>query len=652
MQREGRKLMVFGKEESMCIPGGDTLAGLVMIELWQAKQDGRDGAKLAKLVKRSQTKDQAVLLDVYERAINLPVDPKFPFTEPNDLESIRKLRPRVKSRRFDVPNNEKWLFDRLYGAWLGRCAGCTLGGPGEGFRPDTRAKLIKYLTGKSASEWPINNYMPESSPSGITFCIKHDATRERLQYTPADDDLTHTMIAQIALRGLNHPAAFQTKDLASVWLRYVPYTVMEGGTGMLALRNLILRYPMQMVRFKIWEDSAYDWNWTATHNNPYREDIDAAIRADSYGYAAPGMPELAAELAWKDARISNVKNGIYCSMFYAAMVAAAFALDDPLQIVEAGLAEIPATSRLYDAARKTVDICKKHQFRPERIEQAIEDIYKTFGDDHNGTPNNMAAVLVGVLMGGRDFEKVIAYTVMTGWDCDSTAATSGSIAGAMLGAKKIPTKWTKPFNDTVYGQIVGYHPIAISECARRSVEIAAKMLDYVEIKSKKNDFKLPRHCTVFGPIDRNEPALGKAKLANLPKTLKLSGQTLKGQQMKFDAKGLLNLASIIGATGPEAEGVGAYVYIPFKAGREQKIMLGFGADWWFTAYLDGKQIATSEPGGNGASPPKADQFLSPPLIITKGSHLLTIRFRSGQGGSLLAVGGPKDLQKCFNLHSV
>jgi hypothetical protein len=42
----------------------------------------------------------------------------------------------------------------------------------------------------------------------------------------------------------------------------------------------------------------------------------------------------------------------------------------------------------------------------------------------------------------------------------------------MLGAKALPDKWITPLNDTLNSQIIGYHPIAISECARRSVEIA------------------------------------------------------------------------------------------------------------------------------------------------------------------------------------
>ena len=35
------------------------------------------------------------------------------------------------------------------------------------------------------------------------------------------------------------------------------------------------------------------------------------IRADAYGYACPGRPELAAELAWRDAGLTHRRTGIY-----------------------------------------------------------------------------------------------------------------------------------------------------------------------------------------------------------------------------------------------------------------------------------------------------------------------------------------------------
>ncbi len=54
------------------------------------------------------------------------------------------------------------------------------------------------------------------------------------------------------------------------------------------------------------------------------------------------------------------------------MISAAFALDDPMKIVEAGLAEIPATSRLYEAACKAVGICQKYNFDDVYIEDVLQ----------------------------------------------------------------------------------------------------------------------------------------------------------------------------------------------------------------------------------------------------------------------------------------
>src|SRR5262245_61048336 len=56
----------------------------------------------------------------------LPIDRKMAAQEPDSLAAIRKLRPkgpRRMSGRFDP----KQFPDRLEGALLARCAGCTLG---------------------------------------------------------------------------------------------------------------------------------------------------------------------------------------------------------------------------------------------------------------------------------------------------------------------------------------------------------------------------------------------------------------------------------------------------------------------------------------------------------------------------------------------
>ena len=52
--------------------------------------------------------------------------------------------------------------------------------------------------------------------------------------------------------------------------------------------------------------------------------------------------------------------------------------------------------------------------------------------------------------------------------------------------------------------------------------------------------------------------------------------------------------------------------------------------------LDGEEIATSEPGGNGNSPFSREDFIST-VKISKGSHLLVERFCRGSTASVLMV---------------
>ena len=84
------------------------------------------------------------------------------------------------------------------------------------------------------------------------------------------------------------------------------------------------------------------------------------------------MPEEAAGMAWRDARISHVKNGIYGSMWVAAMLATAYTANDFLKIVEGGLGEIPQTSRLYAAVENIIGMYKKGV----SAEDCIADIHK------------------------------------------------------------------------------------------------------------------------------------------------------------------------------------------------------------------------------------------------------------------------------------
>ena len=47
--------------------------------------------------------------------------------------------------------------------------------------------------------------------------------------------------------------------------------------------------------------------------------------------------------------------------------------------------------------------------------------------------------------------------------------------GALHGAAALPEELKAPLHDTLYSFIPGFHPIAISECARRSLAVYDKL---------------------------------------------------------------------------------------------------------------------------------------------------------------------------------
>lgn len=466
------------------MPGWDTLRKLVGHEFAQLREEGRDAEALADLRAEYDATgdDQTALNSLWERMLALPVPARLEQDEPNGLDAIRTQRPEssLGARRFPIDLSSDALFDKMYGAWLGRCAGCALGKPVEMFMGrkqelSSKERIKHYLLAVGTDEYPLRDYFPQHSPAeeqtGAVGCPL--SSREEIAFMESDDDIRYTVIGQMVMKKGRH---FTTADVASAWMSHLPYKYVCTAETQ-AYRNLVNRYDFHAsVHWNAQADSEIDWDWVATHQNPYREWIGAQIRADSYGYAAPGDPELAAEFAWRDARLSHVRNGIYGEMFCAAMIAAAFALREPLQIVEAGLAEIPQQSRLYREMRQVVEICRRHNNDFAQFEVVLDEIYALLGHyDPVHTNNNAGLVVAALLLGGHDFEKVITLAVMGGWDSDCNGATAGSICGAMLGAKTLSTaatKWIEPLHDTLNSEIIGYHPIAISECARRSVSIA------------------------------------------------------------------------------------------------------------------------------------------------------------------------------------
>ena len=73
----------------------------------------------------------------------LPNDPQLAKAEPDDLVAIKALRP-PGSRRL-LTSLPEGFRDKLEGAWLARCAGCTLGSIVEGWKVDRMEAWAAYL---------------------------------------------------------------------------------------------------------------------------------------------------------------------------------------------------------------------------------------------------------------------------------------------------------------------------------------------------------------------------------------------------------------------------------------------------------------------------------------------------------------------------
>lgn len=365
----------------------------------------------------------------------------YPYVEPSDLESIQALRrPYVWEKKDTVD-----LKSKIHGAWVGRICGCMLGKSIEGIRTNELIPLLK-----ETGNYPMHRYILRSDLNDeILNKYKYNLGRKKYADTidgmPADDDTNYTVLYQEIIE--KYGRDFTPFDVSRAWLNYQPkdaYCTAER----VAFCNFVNGYvPPE----------------SAIYKNPYREWIGAQIRADYFGYINPGNPALAAEMAWRDASISHIKNGIYGEMFVAAMLAVAAETNSIKEIILGGLSEIPHTSRLYHAIRF---ILEKYEYGVSQSDclKAIHEKYDEF-DEHDWchTISNAMIVAAALLYGNGDYGKSICMAVETGFDTDCNGATVGSILGMANGIQSIPEYWQTPINDTLHTSIFGITTVKISD---------------------------------------------------------------------------------------------------------------------------------------------------------------------------------------------
>jgi ADP-ribosylglycohydrolase len=306
--------------------------------------------------------------------------------------------------------------DKVAGCWAGKNIGGVLGAPFEGRR-----------------QWNQVDFYTQDLSRGPP---------------PNDDlDLQIVWLAAVERYGRNVNASI----LGDYWLSFVIPNWVEYGTGKANLRAG-LEPPM-----------------SGFVDNTYKDSCGCFIRSELWACLAPGLPRLAARYAYEDAIVDHGDEGMFGEVFCAALQSAAFVESDPFKLIDIGLSYIPPESALARCVKKAAECYRAGIDLKEARKRIHNEAPGTFGiqgiklrdiavEGNEGmatglpgfdAPENVGFTIAGLLYGEGDFGRALCMANACGEDTDCSCATLGATMGIMMGASKLPEKWTKPLDDKI-----------------------------------------------------------------------------------------------------------------------------------------------------------------------------------------------------------
>lgn len=306
--------------------------------------------------------------------------------------------------------------DRTRAGWLGKMIGGALGTPVEGW---PQAKIAQ-------EHGEVEGYLrqPDTFNDDTAYELTFLAAMEQTGGEPTSEDLGLEWVERI-------PVACTAEEIA--------------------IRNM-----QQGILPPL----------SAWLNNPYAEWIGAQMRGEVCGFVAPLSPERAATLAWRDALISHVREGMYGEVFNAVMISLAYAHPDVPDLIEQALRYVPARSLFAQAIRDTVAACEETNDWKEAWAKVAPNWVARYHWVH--TLSNIPAVIIGLWFGRGDFGRTICITTMCGGDTDCTAGQAGAIAGVLVGTAGIPPAWREPLGDKMQSWVVGMEELSLDELVART----------------------------------------------------------------------------------------------------------------------------------------------------------------------------------------
>ena len=342
------------------------------------------------------------------------------------------------------------LRDKILGCWNGKNVGGVLGGPYEEY-----PRMVH----------DVHFYLQDINGN-----------------PPGNDDLDLQLVWLNAAE--QYGKRVDAKILADYWIAYVYPNWSEYGMGKRNLRSG-MQPPL-----------------CGYIDNPYKDSNGSWIRTELWACMAPGHPEIAARYAYEDAIVDHADEGVYSTVFIAAMESAAFAVSDLRELIQIGLSYIPEDCLTAQAVRLVEECYDAGKDWKQTRFELFTQFPGTFGvgftkqpdlpkDLPAGTPgmdapNNIGIIVLGLLYGEGDFDKSLCTAVNCGEDTDCTGATVGALFGIIHGNNALPEKWLAPLDGVINTCCIDLSttipiPTTVQELTDRVVKCIPSFLD-------RNDF--------------------------------------------------------------------------------------------------------------------------------------------------------------------
>lgn len=323
--------------------------------------------------------------------------------------------------------NKKLLEDKIYGCWLGKNIGGTMGAPYEGGR---QMLDIKGFVTKPGEVLPNDDL-------DLQLIWLHAAEQEGLRSLDAN-------------------------RLSEYWVSFMPAHWNEYGIGKCNLKAGFLPPLSGEFGNERWKDSNGAW-----------------IRSEIWATLAPGFPNIAAKYAFMDACVDHgLGEGTYAEVFTATLQSCAFFESDIRTLINTALCRIPEDCKLSKCIRTVIECYDKGVDYREVRDMLVKDFTE---EQWFQAPENVAYVVIGLLYGGGDFKKSMIYAINCGDDTDCTGATIGAVLGIIYGASGLPADWKEYLGDSIVTFAVDKTSIAkhIPKTCTELTERVIKLIPYM-----------------------------------------------------------------------------------------------------------------------------------------------------------------------------